>query len=175
MAENLPSGKALMPGDIIRFYNGKTAEIKNTDAEGRLILADALAYTVKHYNPDAIIDLATLTGACSIALGPFFSALMSQHDALIEEIQEAAQLSGDRVWELPLDDDFKPSIKSSVADMANTTDRKYGAQTVCSAFFYNSLWVIHRGHIWILRVLHLMCLIYPIIVLAQRDLEFDFL
>lgn len=135
LAENLPSGKALMPGDIVRFYNGKTAEIKNTDAEGRLILADALSYAVKHYNPDAIIDLATLTGACPIALGPFFSALMSQHEELIDIIQEAAQLSGDRVWELPLDDDFKPSIKSTVADMANTTERKYGAQAVCAAFF----------------------------------------
>lgn len=135
LAENLPSGKALMPGDIIRFYNGKTAEVKNTDAEGRLILADALSYAVKHYKPDAIIDLATLTGGCPIALGPFFSALMSQHDDLIDALYEAAELSGDRVWELPLDDDFKPSIRSTVADLSNISERKYGAQTVCAAFF----------------------------------------
>jgi leucyl aminopeptidase len=135
VAENMPSGTALKPGDIVRFYNGKTAEVKNTDAEGRLILADALSYAVKHYKLDAIIDIATLTGACPIALGPYFTAVMSQHDELIETIYEAADLSGDRVWELPLDDDFKPSIKTPVADMANITDRKYGAQTVCAAFF----------------------------------------
>ncbi len=72
LSENLPSGKATKPGDIVTFYNGKTAEIKNTDAEGRLILADALSYAVKHYKPDAIIDIATLTGACAYALGPFY-------------------------------------------------------------------------------------------------------
>lgn len=135
LAENLPSGNALMPGDIVRLYNGKTAEIKNTDAEGRLILADALSYAVKHYKPDAIVDLATLTGACPIALGPFFSAVMSQHDELLDAIHEASELSGDRVWELPLDDDFKPSIKSTVADIANISERKYGAGTICAAFF----------------------------------------
>jgi len=135
LAENLPSGTALMPGDIIRFYNGKTAEVRNTDAEGRLILADALAYTVKHYKPDAIIDVATLTGACPIALGPFFSAVMSQHKDLVQLIYRASDMSGDRVWELPLDDDFRTSVRSSVADMANTTDRKYGAGTICAAFF----------------------------------------
>lgn len=135
IAENLPSGGALKPGDIVRFYNGRTGEIKNTDAEGRLILADALAYAVKHYTLDAIVDIATLTGACPIALGPYFTALMSQHDGLIDIIHEASELSGDRVWELPLDDDFKPSIKSSVADSANISDGKYGAKTVCAAFF----------------------------------------
>jgi len=135
VAENMPSGTALKPGDIVRFYNGKTAEVKNTDAEGRLILADALSYAVKHYDLDAIIDIATLTGACPIALGPYFTAVMSQHDELVDALYEAAELSGDRVWELPLDDDFKPSIKTPVADMANITDRKYGAQTVCAAFF----------------------------------------
>src|SRR5690606_1755536 len=82
LSENLPSGKAIKPGDIVTFYNGKTAEIKNTDAEGRLILADALSYAAKHYKLDAMIDLATLTGACAYALGPFFSGLMSQHEEL---------------------------------------------------------------------------------------------
>jgi len=81
-SENLPSGKATKPGDIVTFYNGKTAEIKNTDAEGRLILADALAYAVKQYKPTVIVDLATLTGACSRALGPFYSGLFTQHDDL---------------------------------------------------------------------------------------------
>ena len=73
ISENLPSGKATNPGDILRFYNGKTAEVKNTDAEGRLVLADALSYAVKNYKPDAMIDIATLTGACAYALGPFFT------------------------------------------------------------------------------------------------------
>ncbi len=80
ISENLPSGTATKPGDIVRFYNGKTAEIRNTDAEGRLILADALSYAVKHYKLDAIIDIATLTGACAHALGPFFTGIMGQHD-----------------------------------------------------------------------------------------------
>ncbi len=135
IAENLPSGKALKPGDIVRFYNGKTAEIKNTDAEGRLILADALSYAVKHYKLDAVIDIATLTGACPIALGPYFTGLMSQHEELIELLYEASDKSGDRIWELPLDDDFKPAIKSSVADLANIGERKYGGSVITAAFF----------------------------------------
>jgi leucyl aminopeptidase len=135
IAENLPSGKATKPGDILKFYNGKTAEVKNTDAEGRLILADALSYAVKHYKPDAMIDFATLTGACPIALGPFFSGLMSQHDDLVERIEEAAQQSGDRVWRLPMDNDFKPSVQSHIADISNICERKYYAQTICASFF----------------------------------------
>ncbi|MDP3888959.1 MAG: leucyl aminopeptidase [bacterium] len=135
LAENLPSGESLKPGDIVKFYNGKTAEVRNTDAEGRLILADALSYAVKHYKPDAIIDLATLTGGCLYALGPFFSALMSQHDDLVKQIENASELSGDRLWRLPLDDDFKPSIQSDVADISNISKSKYGAQTVCASFF----------------------------------------
>ncbi len=135
LAENLPSGKATKPGDIIRFYNGKTAEVRNTDAEGRLVLADALSYAVKHYDPTIIIDLATLTGGCLYALGPYYSALMSQHDDLADTIERASENSGERVWRLPLDDDFKPSISCEIADMHNISDRKYGAQTVCATFF----------------------------------------
>jgi leucyl aminopeptidase len=135
LAENLPSGNAVKPGDIVRFYNGKTAEIKNTDAEGRLILADALSYTVKHYKPDAIIDLATLTGACAHALGPFFSGLMSQHDDLAHAIEQSAMRSGDRVWRLPMNDDYKPAIRSEVADISNTGNPKYMAGTITAGFF----------------------------------------
>jgi Leucyl aminopeptidase len=135
LAENLPSGKAIKPGDIVTFYNGKTAEILNTDAEGRLILADALAYAVKHYKLDALVDLATLTGACSIALGHFFSALLSQHDELVANIEQASKISGDRVWRLPLDDDFKPAIKSEYADIKNIGSKKYSAGTITAAFF----------------------------------------
>ena len=135
LAENLPSGKATKPGDIVTFYNGKTAEVKNTDAEGRLILADALAYVAKHYKPDAIIDIATLTGACMHALGPFFTGLMSQNENLVEDIEDAAKRSGDRVWRLPLDDDYKAAIKSDVADLCNIGSQKYLAGATTAAHF----------------------------------------
>lgn len=135
LAENLPSGNAVKPGDIVRFYNGKTAEIKNTDAEGRLILADALAYAVKHYKLDALVDLATLTGACSHALGPFYCGMLSVHDDVVEKLQQAADKTGDRVWRLPLDDDYKKAIQTPVADMANTGSPKIMAGTITAAFF----------------------------------------
>lgn len=135
MAENMPSGTAIKPGDILRFYNGKTAEVKNTDAEGRLILADALSYAVKHYKPDAIIDLATLTGACAHALGPFYCGLFSQHDELVEKVYQASKHSGDRVWRLPMDNDYKVAIKSDVADICNIGSPKYMAGAITAAFF----------------------------------------
>lgn len=135
LAENLPSGNAIKPGDIITFYNGKTAEVKNTDAEGRLILADALSYAVKHYKLDAIIDMATLTGACAYALGPFFSGLFSQHDDFVTRINTASQISGDRVWRLPMDDDYKPAIKCAVADLSNTGSAAYRAGAITASFF----------------------------------------
>ena len=135
LAENLPSGKATKPGDIVRFYNGKTAEVKNTDAEGRLVLADALSYAVKHYKPDAIIDIATLTGACAHALGPFYTGLMSEHDELTERVRNAAQRSGDRVWQLPMHDDYKVAIQSPVADICNIGSGKYMAGAITAACF----------------------------------------
>jgi leucyl aminopeptidase len=135
LAENLPSGNAVKPGDIVRFYNGKTAEIKNTDAEGRLILADALSYAVKHYKLDALIDLATLTGACSYALGPFYAGMMSVHDEFVAHVQRAADVTGDRVWRLPLDDDYKKAIQTPVADISNTGSPKIMAGTITASFF----------------------------------------
>lgn len=135
ISENLPSGKATKPGDILRFYNGKTAEVRNTDAEGRLILADALAYAVKHYKPDAIIDLATLTGACAYALGPFFSGMMSQHDDFVARVEEASRVSGDRVWRLPLDNDYQKVVESPVADLCNIGNETYNAGAITAAFF----------------------------------------
>lgn len=135
LSENLPSGKAIKPGDIVTFYNGKTAEIKNTDAEGRLILADALSYAVKNYKLDALVDLATLTGACAYALGPFFSGLMSQHDELSARIQQCASKTGDRVWPLPFHDDYKPAIKSAVADLCNIGSKQYMAGAITAGFF----------------------------------------
>jgi len=135
LSENLPSGKATKPGDIITFYNGVTAEVKNTDAEGRLVLADALAYATKHYKPDAMVDIATLTGACAYALGPFFTGLMSQHEDLIKKIDDAAKISGDRVWALPFTNDYKVAIKSPVADICNIGNERYMAGAITAGFF----------------------------------------
>jgi leucyl aminopeptidase len=138
MSENLPSGKATKPGDIIRFYNGKTAEVKNTDAEGRLILADALSYAVKHYKPDAIIDIATLTGSCAYALGPFFSGLFSQHEEVVDKLMRASKMSGDRVWRLPFDKDYKPAVVSDVADLCNSGKARYKAGAITASWFLHA-------------------------------------
>lgn len=135
LSENMTGSKAYKPGDILTFYNGKTAEILNTDAEGRLALADGLSYITKQYKLDALIDVATLTGACLHALGPFYCGLMSQHDDLAKKIQKASETSGDRVWPLPFDDDYKPAIKSNVADMKNVGDKRYMAGTTTAGFF----------------------------------------
>ncbi len=138
ICENLPSGKATKPGDILRFYNGKTAEVRNTDAEGRLVLADALSYTVKHYKPDFIIDLATLTGACAYALGPFYSGMMSKDEEFMHRVEQAADRSGDRVWPLPFSDDYKVAIKSNIADICNIGNPKYRAGAITAGFFLSN-------------------------------------
>lgn len=133
--ENLPSGRALKPGDIVRFRNGKTAEIISTDAEGRLILADALAYA-SEMKPKAIIDLATLTGACVIALGTHASGLFSNNDGLAEALIKAGEKVGERLWRLPLWKEYFEQIKSEVADMKNVGGRPAGAITA-AAFLMN--------------------------------------
>ncbi len=135
IAENMPSGTAIRPGDIITFYNGKTAEVKNTDAEGRLILADAISYAVKHYKPDALITIATLTGSCAAALGPFFAGMMSNHDDLVSRLSEASTRSGDRLWRLPFHEDYKKAIRSTVADMCNIGNENYKAGAITAGFF----------------------------------------
>lgn len=135
ITENLISGHATKPGDIIRFYNGKTAEVKNTDAEGRLVLADALSYAIAHYKLDAIINIATLTGSCAYALGPFFAGLMSQHPALADKLLQASNQSGDRLWPLPFHDDYKVAIRSDVADLCNIGSEKYRAGAITAGFF----------------------------------------
>jgi len=134
-SENLPSGKATKPGDIVTFYNGKTAEIKNTDAEGRLILADALSYAVKQYKPTAIVDLATLTGACSRALGPFYSGLFTEHEDVMNKLLHAADVSGDLLWRLPMGEDYKKAIVSTVADICNIGNSKIAAGASTAAHF----------------------------------------
>lgn len=117
-SENLPDGDANKPGDIVTSMSGQTIEILNTDAEGRLILCDALTYSEK-FNPDVVIDVATLTGACIVALGRVPSGLMSNNDKLAEDLTTAGNESGDRVWQLPIWDDYQPLLDSNFADIAN--------------------------------------------------------
>ena len=133
--ENLPSGNAYKPGDILKTFSGKTIEVINTDAEGRLILADALAYAEK-FNPSSIIDIATLTGSCVVALGYHASGIIGNKKELIEEIIKAGEYSGERVWEFPLWKDYFSQIKSDNADIKNTGGRAGG--TITAAAFLNN-------------------------------------
>jgi len=135
--ENMPGGESYRPGDIIKLYNGKTAEILNTDAEGRLILADALAYGEKHYAPKAIIDFATLTGACIIALGNNVAAIVSNNEQLKKRIIDSSKKTTEEVWELPLTQDYMNMIKSDVADVKNIGIGK-AAGTITAAAFLKS-------------------------------------
>lgn len=117
--ENMPGGDAQRPGDIVKAYNGKTIEILNTDAEGRLVLADVLSYVVDKYEPSAILDFATLTGAVLVALGDKATGIMSNNDDLVNEVKTASETTGERVWELPMWDDYSKDIKSKIADIKN--------------------------------------------------------
>ncbi|MBI3324020.1 MAG: leucyl aminopeptidase [Candidatus Omnitrophica bacterium] len=126
--ENLPSGTAQKPGDVLRMLSGRTVEVINTDAEGRLVLADCLHYA-KRYKPDCVIDLATLTGACVIALGGEAIGLFSKHDALIERMRRAGEATHERVWPMPLWEEYNRLIKSDIADAKNTGGREGGAIT----------------------------------------------
>ncbi len=126
--ENMPSGTATRPGDVVRSMSGKTIEILNTDAEGRLILCDALTYA-RRYKPDAIIDVATLTGACVIALGHHLTGLMSKDDKLAGELLDAGERAEDRAWRMPVDEDYNQELRSNFADFANVAGREGGAVT----------------------------------------------
>jgi leucyl aminopeptidase len=126
--ENLPGGRATKPGDIVRSMSGQTIEVLNTDAEGRLILADALTF-VRRFKPAVVVDIATLTGACVIALGAHFSGLMSADDELARELQSAGDRADDRTWRMPLVDEYGEGLKSNFADFANTGGREGGAIT----------------------------------------------
>ncbi len=126
--ENLPDGAANKPGDIVTSMSGQTIEILNTDAEGRLILCDALSYA-ERFEPEAVIDVATLTGACVIALGKHASGVMGNHHPLVHDLMNAGKSSGDRAWELPLWDDYQDQLKSNFADIPNIGGREGGAIT----------------------------------------------
>ncbi|NND64697.1 MAG: leucyl aminopeptidase, partial [Gammaproteobacteria bacterium] len=127
--ENMPSGRASRPGDVVKSMSGQTIEILNTDAEGRLILCDALTYTQKNFKPKHMIDIATLTGACVIALGEHHCGLMSNDDAIADALLGAGQRSGDRAWRLPLGNDYRQQLDSNFADMANIGGKPAGTIT----------------------------------------------
>jgi leucyl aminopeptidase len=131
-SENLPDGDANKPGDIVTTMSGQTVEILNTDAEGRLILCDALTYS-KKFDPAIVIDIATLTGACIVALGSHACGLLANDEELAGKLLEAGQKSGDRAWQLPLWEEYDEQLKSPFADMANIGGK--GAGTITAACF----------------------------------------
>jgi leucyl aminopeptidase len=127
--ENMPSGSAIRPGDILKAMNGTTIEIGNTDAEGRLTLADAICYAGQKIDADEIVDMATLTGACVVALGPLCSGLFANDQGLAARLLAAAEAAGERMWQLPLVDEYREHLKSDVADLNNVGPRGGGAIT----------------------------------------------
>jgi leucyl aminopeptidase len=134
LAENMLSGAAIRPGDIITAYNGKTIEIGNTDAEGRLILADAMAYAIDTFKPDAIIDMATLTGACVVALGEKLAGLFTPNQELEDALLAASRHTHERCWPLPMPDDYKELLKSHLADTSNMSSTRYGGAITAALF-----------------------------------------
>lgn len=132
-AENMPGGRALKPGDVVRSLDGTTIEVTNTDAEGRLLLADALGYA-RRFEPEAVVDLATLTGAISIALGHHAAGLFSSDETLVAELEQAARASGERVWRMPLWDDYVPEMKGEIADLVNSSGAREGGAILGAIF-----------------------------------------
>jgi leucyl aminopeptidase len=143
-AENMPSGTAYRPGDIVTTMSGKTVEVLNTDAEGRVVLADALHYARTQFQPKSMIDLATLTGACVVALGKWASGLFGNDEKLIERVRRAGETTGERVWPLPLWDAHKKHVRSKIATVKNTGGRDAGSSTAAAflaAFVGDTPWV----------------------------------
>ncbi|NOX36381.1 MAG: leucyl aminopeptidase [Calditrichaeota bacterium] len=134
LVENLPSGKATRPGDIVKSYSGITIEVLNTDAEGRMILADALAYVIRNYQPQIVVDLATLTGAIIVALGHLAAGMFTNNGQLAEEFQEAGQIAGEWVWQFPIWKEYGELMKSRIADLRNISS-KPGAGSITAAKF----------------------------------------
>jgi leucyl aminopeptidase len=134
-AENMPSGSAMRPGDVITHYGGTTSEVLNTDAEGRLVLADALAYADAELAPDVMVDVATLTGAAKVALGLRHGALFARDDDLAGALTAAGAAAGEPVWRLPLVEDYRKAIDSDVADVANIERRGFGGGSIMAALF----------------------------------------
>ncbi|HEX6233647.1 MAG TPA: leucyl aminopeptidase family protein [Jiangellaceae bacterium] len=134
-AENLPSGSAQRPSDVIRQYDGTTVEVRNTDAEGRLVLADAIGYAVATKQPDTIVDIATLTGAATVGLGRRHAALYSTSDALADALVTAGADAGENLWRMPLVADYRDALESDIADIAHVETRKMGGGSITAALF----------------------------------------
>jgi leucyl aminopeptidase len=132
-AENMPGGRAFKPGDVLRALDGTTIEVTNTDAEGRLVLADALGYA-RRFQPDAVVDLATLTGAISIALGHLAAGLYTDDDAFAAELTEAGERAGERLWRMPAWDEFAADLRSDTADLVNSSGMREGGANVAAVF-----------------------------------------
>lgn len=147
IVENMPSGDASRPGDIIRSYDGKTVEIGNTDAEGRLILIDAISYAIQKYNPQLLIDLATLTGACVVALGEKIAGVFSFDDNLAENIVSSGEKVHERCWRMPLPEDYKEQIKSEFADLNNVGSTRYGGAITAALFLSEFVGKTRWAHI----------------------------
>lgn len=147
LAENALSGTSQRPSDVITHYGGKTVEVLDTDAEGRLVLADGLAYAVKNLNPDYIIDIATLTGAATLGLGRQHAAMYTRDLQVAQSFSEAGERSGDRVWHMPLVDDYLQALESPIADLSHITSKKhFGAGSVTAALFLEQF---VEDHIWV--------------------------
>ncbi len=145
-AENLPSGSAYKPGDIIKTYSGKTIEVLNTDAEGRVVLSDAITYAQELYQPKTLIDIATLTGACVVALGHEYSAAITNHQETCDQLIQAGKTALDEIWQLPINDRYRKLIKSSIADLANIGP-KMQAGTITGAAFIEAF--VHKEVHWV--------------------------
>ena len=155
IVENMLSGKASRPGDVVKSRNGKTVEIGNTDAEGRLILIDAVSYAIDTYHPDAIIDVATLTGACVVALGEKLAGVFSLDEALAEAIVAAGKRTHERCWRMPLPDDYRELLKSDIADIKNITESRWGGAITAALFLSEFTGETRWAHIDIAGPAHL--------------------
>jgi leucyl aminopeptidase len=147
VVENMVSGGATRPGDVIRTYSGKTVEIGNTDAEGRLILADALAYVIEQYHPDTVVDLATLTGACVVALGKKIAGVFSPDPDLSTEIVQAGDRTHERCWPMPLPEDYSELLKSDIADLKNIGSTRWGGAITAALFLSEFVGETRWAHI----------------------------
>jgi leucyl aminopeptidase len=146
LVENMPSGRASKQDDVVQAMNGLFVEIDNTDAEGRLILSDAMCYVQKKYDPAVMIDIATLTGSCAMTFGPFFAGLMTRDEALSKDLVDIGFFVGDKVWPLPLTDEYKPAIESAVADISNSGSPAYKAGAITAGLFLE--YFVDKGRRW---------------------------
>lgn len=152
LTDNMPSSKATKVGSVVTMHNGKTVEILNTDAEGRLILADALSYSIEKYQPDYVIDIATLTGAVMVALGQEYAGLFSNDDQLAEMLIQSGKISGEKVWPMPLDDCYQKSLESTIADLKNIGG-PYAGATTAAKFLENFVGTAKWAHLDIAGVM----------------------